>query len=987
MLRLKHVVVFVCLCGLFLLVSSADATTFNGREYTQGDSCWFQVCYGDSFKVTGLYIFVEFGSSVTETQINSLNLANDGEIYRDRGENRFTIKLTDPEVDPLDFCDDYLSSQYVKSAKNITEIKFARFPLDELFANQINLNDTDEDGFDNDIDIGRAWDLIVGPGPETENYKPPVIGMMDDGLLYWHPDIFPNVWQNEGEDHDEDGVFVWDPDYEWFNNGPVGRWDLDDEEADGNDDDGNGWIDDLIGINVSPHAPGYDADDRPYSHLLGDENQMRHCSTFNTCGHGTQCASAVVSQTNGPFEDNEPIGTAGIAGGWDDEEAENAQPGCKIIYVQSYPTYPGMHEDLMDPAEDMYEVGLLYLADLAEQGTIDVVSLSYLVPDGICDYWNDIIQRIVDADVLIFCAASNFDEEPVIWPGLQPGVFSVGCSFNDRRWDKVGSQASNYGEGLKIMAPTGFSDLYDEDHDLQLQWTAGVLNAYWGIEYPGYPAGFGATSGATPTVAGTALLLLCQENELSATEITETLCITTDKIDADINGLPDIVYDVDDDYGTWDDQVGYGELNAGNAVEYGRRQEIELEEDWNWISSRMEPYFTEGNDLDEENGIFLTCAEIEDDLILLKDGLGLFWSPPWDFNNIPCWNHLDGYKADMDGAGTLVVLGRPVDPDEPIPVAPNWNLVAYLPDFDLDPWDAFDNLIVEESLLHAKNQAGQFLVPDYVVGGPFSSMADLSPGNAYEVKLLEASDLIYPAEEPEVAPPEAKDKGERKIASSPKHFLVSARTDDFHSLLISSLSLENIEVAAGDEIGLFTDGICIGSSVVTGEFPMGLAIWQDDTLTVERDGYRDGDIFTLNYWSESNNTEYGPDTLEIFGNLDYSHNPDLTITDLNFNSVAVSIPSSFSLHAAFPNPFNASTTLRFDIPEIGALDISIYSEDGRLVRELTSREVHAGQFNWIWNGRNQSDILVSSGVYILRVNYHGQSGVKGKESIKLVAVK
>ena len=368
--------------------------------------------------------------------------------------------------------------------------------------------------------------------------------------------------------------------------------------------------------------------------MLGDED-IPHGVNRATCYHGTQCASAVISQTNGPFEDDDPIGYAGIAGGWGDANPENTLLGCKIAYVQNYPVNPDPRGG--DPAEDMYELGLEYMTALAERGYIDVLSLSLIVSDeegNVEEYWDELIERIVNAGVLICCAATNFDEEPVIWSGRQPGVFSVGSSFNDRRWrGEMGWGQSNFGEGLKIVVPTGIRDRYD-DSPAALMQVSGVAGAAMGLEYPGYPGPpiepFGCTSGATPTVGGTALLLLCQERELSLNELTEILCITTDKINAQVGALPEILYDEIEDYGNWDDQVGYGELNAGNAVEYGKRLEVELPAGWFMISSNLMPYFTpdddpetdiiDGNGFDDEDGICLMFDEIVEDLFMLKVG-------------------------------------------------------------------------------------------------------------------------------------------------------------------------------------------------------------------------------------------------------------------------------------------------------------------------------------------------------------------------------
>jgi len=999
---MKNLTILLIACfAIFLSLQTAQALTFNGREYTQIEGVWYQVSYGENFIVTGSYLFVKFHSSVTETQIDSLNLANEGEIYRDREENRFTIVCTDTLEDPLDFCSYYLNSYLVESAKNLTEIKYARFPDDEHFDNQVNLRDTDQDGFDNDIDIGRAWDMVVGPDPDPENpeeYKPPVIGMIDGGLLYWHPDIINNVYQNLDEDTDNDGVLEYDPDWEWPVGERTGRWFLDEDDIDGEDgvngEGQNGWIDDLIGINTSPHAPEYDPDnDRPYSYLLGDENEMRHCSANNNCGHGTSCASAVVSQTHGPLDTltGERIGVAGIAGGWGDEEDEDFLPGCKIIFVQNQPVNPGMHGN--DPAEDMYEVGLEYLADLAEDGTIDVVSISMVVTDGVCDYWNELIQRMIDADVQIFSAAANFDEEPVIWPGLRPGVFSVGCSYNDRRWrGTVGWGQSNFGEGLRLMVPTGQHDRYDGNPE-HLQWTASVLGGGVGLEYPGYPGDFGATSGATPTVAGTALLLLCQANDLTRSELTEILCITPDKIDAEIGNPPIVIeYDIDGEYGRWDDQVGYGELNAGNTIEYGHRLEIELSDGWSLISSNLKPFYTDsidGNGLDYADGIYLMFDELVANLIMLKDDLGRFWVTDPEYCNIPRWDYRQGYQIKLENASNWVTLGKLIEfgSDEwDIPVTENWNFVSYLPLWELTAPVAFKSLWEEgvvDVLEIAKDGYGNFYLPD----SGFNNIPPMNPGSGYQIKVSEDAILIYPDEAGNL--PDALGEGGDYARTEPSHFHFTSQTGDFHPILLTSLNIEGIVNESGDEIGVLTsEGLCIGAAVFEEERFIGLAAWKDDTTSVEIDGYREDDIFYLRYWDANREVEIWQDSLNIFSDLDITdEEPSFSVHDLSIGDPLVVTPTTFAVNQNYPNPFNSITEISYSLPFTADIHISVYDVAGRLVAELINERKMPGNHRAIWFGQDTNGTPVTSGLYFYRFNALSESGVQYRIIHRMVLLK
>jgi flagellar hook assembly protein FlgD len=78
-----------------------------------------------------------------------------------------------------------------------------------------------------------------------------------------------------------------------------------------------------------------------------------------------------------------------------------------------------------------------------------------------------------------------------------------------------------------------------------------------------------------------------------------------------------------------------------------------------------------------------------------------------------------------------------------------------------------------------------------------------------------------------------------------------------------------------------------------------------------------------------------------------------------------------------PNPFNPSTTLSFTFPASGKASLVIYDITGRKVRELVSGQVSAGVRTVRWDGRDDSGIPVSSGVYFARLTM-GKNAAVGK---------
>jgi hypothetical protein len=83
--------------------------------------------------------------------------------------------------------------------------------------------------------------------------------------------------------------------------------------------------------------------------------------------------------------------------------------------------------------------------------------------------------------------------------------------------------------------------------------------------------------------------------------------------------------------------------------------------------------------------------------------------------------------------------------------------------------------------------------------------------------------------------------------------------------------------------------------------------------------------------------------------------------------VPVPIPAETSLAAPRPNPFGASTEIRFALSGAGRVDLAIYDVVGRLVRRLESGPRPAGSHDVIWDGRDGERRSVSAGVYFVRL--------------------
>ena len=80
------------------------------------------------------------------------------------------------------------------------------------------------------------------------------------------------------------------------------------------------------------------------------------------------------------------------------------------------------------------------------------------------------------------------------------------------------------------------------------------------------------------------------------------------------------------------------------------------------------------------------------------------------------------------------------------------------------------------------------------------------------------------------------------------------------------------------------------------------------------------------------------------------------------------VPAEFALAQNFPNPFNASTTINFQLPLASRVELTVYSISGQRVRTLINGTLPAGHHRLQWDGRNERGEPVASGAYLYQLS-------------------
>jgi hypothetical protein len=289
-----------------------------------------------------------------------------------------------------------------------------------------------------------AWPLVAGAR------HPVVVAVIDSGLDYSHPDLRPeNVWRNPKEI-------------------PNGR-----------DDDGNGYVDDLIGWN-----------------FVDNDNDPR-----DLLGHGTHVAGIIGAATgNGQ-------GIAGI------------NPRVRIMPLKI----------LADVGGRGRATGLAEAVFYAVRHGARIINLS-IGAQGISETERLAVGYAVKQGVLVVVAAGNASMDAAAYgPAGVPNVLTVAATDpEDRRLP-----FSNWGHAVKIAAP-GVDILSLRARRTDLNLAMGVDGYQAGTAFVGPDQAYYRTSGtsfAAPFVTGVASLILSRNPRLTSVQVERMLLMSADDVE------------------------------------------------------------------------------------------------------------------------------------------------------------------------------------------------------------------------------------------------------------------------------------------------------------------------------------------------------------------------------------------------------------------------------------------------------------------------
>ena len=201
--------------------------------------------------------------------------------------------------------------------------------------------------------------------------------------------------------------------------------------------------------------------------------------------------------------------------------------------------------------------------------------------------------------------------------------------------------------------------------------------------------------------------------------------------------------------------------------------------------------------------------------------------------------------------------------------------------------------------------------------------------------------------------------------------------------MVSPANDTNIDINDGN----YSDSLTFdwtASSDVEGEsitykifFTDGLSSFSQSGLSADKISIARSDIYLI---MDQSNLSHWTEPSEISGSWKVSayDATDSTVADNASFSLTIkenvlvvdaryAIPDEYALHPNYPNPFNPTTIISYDLPKRSQVTLGIYDLLGKKIKTLVNQSQDAGNKTAVWDGTDNLGRQMSAGVYLYRI--------------------
>jgi hypothetical protein len=132
----------------------------------------------------------------------------------------------------------------------------------------------------------------------------------------------------------------------------------------------------------------------------------------------------------------------------------------------------------------------------------------------------------------------------------------------------------------------------------------------------------------------------------------------------------------------------------------------------------------------------------------------------------------------------------------------------------------------------------------------------------------------------------------------------------------------------------------------------------------QESGARDSVKAEINWWGEEN-----PDASKFVGKIDYDPYLDAPpgAEGKQVQEELAVVPRVFSLSVVAPNPFVGQASIKYQVPRISEVKITLYDATGRAVRQLVDERTQPGSYSVTWHADDDAGRKLGQGIYFCRM--------------------
>jgi hypothetical protein len=335
---------------------------------------------------------------------------------------------------------------------------------------------------------------------------------------------------------------------------------------------------------------------------------------------------------------------------------------------------------------------------------------------------------------------------------------------------------------------------------------------------------------------------------------------------------------------------------------------------------------------------------------------GSAFIPQYNINTIGNIDITEGYHVFVTDSVLLNVEGVEIESTNyPLFIEKNrFNSIAFLYGTPMAVEYAFASIYNRVKIV--QDDKGGVWIPSLNL----NTIGNLLPGSGYQ--MYSDSSVSFSFRYPAIPAFLAKNQP-KHIQKQPVHFMVET-TGLPYVITIGSLNLGKTMPAEGDEIAVYDGGVCVGATVWQPDVQNHVIAWggnEDAGLP----GFKAGNKISFKLFSKETDSEH--ELIPAFGSKSEEVFMGSAFSSVKLSSESALIPDRFLLYNNYPNPFNPSTTLRFDLPENSKVSLVVYNLLGESIRTIVNNiDYKPGRFSVEWDGRDNSGFTVPSGVYLIR---------------------